>query len=878
MPFNYTDIVNLYNSSGAVIDANKGTYTHLTRAIILELRADIDYVGELNGMASYNSDWDASGHYIWDKGTTIALDTDGRHWLSYITNLRSACEDVYTKMSLGTPTWTKTISDTTSPLYTSAGVVISGNKGTYLDVRWASLYEDVRTALLNIADNTFIYLDATGGSDTTGDGTQGNPYQTWNKGVTVINTAGAGNLYLFAGTYQCNTRLTPNNVTVTGDVLGDVKLYTDTTPWIPFYNISNLTINNIVFLTDLNSSPNKKADWFSGCNYLTLNNCFQTTLSTVSGATPVFSVSSCNNLVINHCSFILKAYLSTPQGIGLTINSATVTINDSLFVGFLYAVYGGTGTLTENNCGFYDNTNQHGGGTPPTITQTNCLTSDPLINDRLDGHLSDTSPYIDAAADGFDIGMFEDGWYNVSRTVTDDLVMTESVDTLLDMTVSDIVYMKEQLTEVDMNVNVDMFLGGLFESSTAGVVTYIDTTDSYIVGHKASGNSPDFAYNGASLDISFDNAGGDACKVYIVKDNGSSPYDKLWWWDTFATYEAGSSTFPYLIDAWKDAITGDEWGKQYAFSTITSDGVNDKQADITLKIRVHNTIKDQWSELVTVSKTYYFNDWNKTLYYCADNPRVVDNEYANHANYYAQVYHTGTTKYTRADGVNWSADGRRFAYNPMFKMGRHLRYNAQNPDYGIPYVNWQDRKDGSLQPAGRNSTKTIMMIHACVAVNFGNWNNASDEVFTLSTNQPYDGGTANFTSPVLGDTSADIHYLHMTAREGSDCSGHGSHSSIVVRFPSGENVGWGDYISQHKVLQDADIYYLQGDNPHPSCSGNKFYFWTLDDGGETPGGYSAWVITRQEYYVNTDDDGNYYYGALNALKSHNGTESFSDNW
>jgi hypothetical protein len=457
--------------------------------------------------------------------------------------------------------------------------------------------------------------------------------------------------------------------------------------------------------------------------------------------------------------------------------------------------------------------------------------------------------------------------------------MAESVDSLLEIYASDNIYFNEDLTEINMNVNVDMFLGGLFASSTTGVVSYIDTSDAVIADMKVNGQIPDFTYNGASLDISFDNPGGDACKVFVIKDNGSSPYDQVWWWDEFAVYEAGTSTSPYLIDAWKDGITNDEWGKQYAFSTITADVVNDQQADITLKIRVYNTITDQWSELVTVSKTYYFNDWNKTLYYCGDNPRIVDNEYANHANYYSQVYHTGTTKYTRADSVDWADDGRRFAYNPMFKMERHLSYTATNPaDPTNAYTTWQNRRMGSLQPAGDNTTRAMMMINACVSVNFGNWNNLSDEVFTDPTNQPFDGGTENFTSPIMSATSSDIHYVHMTAREGSDCTGHGSHSSIIVRFPSGDNVAWGDYSKKHIILEDADFYYLQGDNPHPSCSGNKFYFWTLDGLGETPGGYSAWSITKQVWYVNTDDDGNYLYGGAIHYASHGGTASWTYNW
>ena len=111
----------------------------------------------------------------------------------------------------------------------------------------------------------------------------------------------------------------------------------------------------------------------------------------------------------------------------------------------------------------------------------------------------------------------------------------------------------------------------------------------------------------------------------------------------------------------KDCETNDEWGDAGDFTIVTADGVNDQQWDIALKVRVHNVNKDEWSEVISLSKTYNFNDFDKTMYYCADNPRVAAGEYADHSNYYANAYHTGTSKYTRPDGTDWSDDNRRYA-------------------------------------------------------------------------------------------------------------------------------------------------------------------------------------------------------------------------
>jgi hypothetical protein len=948
MPLDYDSITLLYDTSGDVIVANKGTYTHITDEIILALREDVDYLGELRSMTGSN--W-TSNNFDWEKGTTIALpqiNNKTQHWLSYITDLRTACEELYTDASLGSPTWTISTANlkplyehgetatTSSSVLTQSGadftqvtngtdyvyitsgtgvtpgfylvnshttttltlntdpgdsatgdivftVSLAGNAATYADVRKKSLYTDVRTALIAVGNATFIYVDSANGNDTTGDGTKGNPYKTWDKAATVCN-ATPTNIYFEAGTYSfTTTALTANNVLVQGSALGDVTFKAeryDPGPIYMFNGATGITVENIKFLTSFLETPDTHNRHFLDCTNLTINEC----IFTYKGTSQSWCswIYNANGTTLNHVTYM--GHDKANDGLYLRNVTGTVTLNDVIFYDFDNSIElaSCTGTINENNCGFYLYNAQHevtGVGTP-TVNQTDVLTSDPEISSVDSAYLSDSSPYIDQATDNFDIGGYKNGPYNQFETVSETITCTEpSVIDRHAETILEPMPVNDQLQEINMNVSIDMFLGGIFESSTGGVITYLDKTDSFLTNITSAVNT-DFTYNGASLDVSFDNAGGDNCKVYIAVDDGTSQqYDKAWWWVLNADYSAASTTDEYAIDIWNECVTNDEFGKLWSFSTVTADGVNDQQADISINVRVHNTVTDQWSELVTASKTYNFNDFNKTMYYCADNPRAVDSEYANHANYYAQPYHTGTTKYTRPDGVDWVDDDRLYAYSPSLKIMALLQETSFATGAGAPssnvYDEWKDRQIGGSLPLAYNVVRSAMCIFSGVFVNFGNWNNASNHCFDNSTptvlQQARDNGVATLLDPLLGDDSTDIHYTRLSGYEGTDCTVHSSQNSNIIRFPNGDNIAWGAFSKRHKPLLDADIFFLEDENPHVSCQPDEnYYLWVKEPTPVTPGGYTAWWQSFQEAWVNTaSGTGSYSYGELAFKKRHN---------
>ncbi len=879
MPFNYTTIVPLYDNSGAVKSANKGTFSEFTRAMILELREDVDYLGELIGITGAN--W-TGGRFNWTKGTTVALATGREIWKSYITDLRTACEELYTARSLGAPVWTVATADFKG-IWDSSGIPISANLATYTPRRM-SLITDIRTALIAVADSTFIFIDAVSGNDTTGTGAKTNPYKTWDKGVAVINSAGGGSMYFMPGTYDCTTQMTQNNVTVRGDVLGDVtfRALGASNGAAIFYTASGLSVENIIFKVTSASYY----FYFNTCAALTVNSCIFTQDSAVGNVAFACYAPGSGSALFNHCTFM--GYNKFGRAIMLT--AAPVTFNDCIFYDYDDCVYFGigySGNVTENSCGFFEYNNQHDkyATSSYTLTQSGVLTSDPKISDKSTGYLASTSPYIDQATDGYDIGAYKDGPYNVTESAADSLTIAESAGMALTLFADDSIKAQEDLTSETISLATSMFLGGLFRSSNTGVVTYLDSLS-------VSCDNPAFSYDGAAVDMSFTPTGGSAGnrrELYIraVASSDTTDYDAIAWWEANAYQNgditrlyAGATTGTYFIDSWKECISGLEFGEDYEFSAVTADGVNDQQADITIKCRVKDVVTGVWSEVVTLTKTYYFNDFDKTLYYCADNPRVIDDEYANDPNYYAQTYHTGTTKYTRPDGVEWSADGRRFAYNPIFKADWYMAYNNNIPVSGTTYGNWQDRNSSSIQPLGENNARTIMMVHAMTAVNFGNWNTSGEHIFTNpSTAQPQESGTVTVTAaPVFGDNASDLHYLIMTPVKLSDCGNHSSHQSLVVRFPSGENVVWGDYPGKHVGISDSDFYFLTAVDPW-GCTTAFHYLWVKDNSASpVTGGYVPYISTRQLYQVNTNSTGGLSYGQVFRQYVTNGSSIGAPAW
>lgn len=944
MPFEYETIINLYNSSGVVIPANKATYTHLTREIILELRRDIDLLGEILVITSGN--WTAN-HFDWDKGSTGALDTDGKLWLSYITDLRTAIDDLWTAASLGgSPSWTisdmnlkhlylkyftgtvsgsvltqtganfSDVIDNTDYVYIIKGTgvtpdkyLITGHTGTTLtlasapgdsvagdviieimlddkrashtDIRSKSLYQDVRDHLITLSESLVLYVDKVNGNDTTGDGSSGNPYKTWDKVITEANAVNAG-VFFRAGDYSCGVSYTVDNGSLIGDALDEVgiDIYSATYPSVS--GATGVKVRNLYYGDGTFQFPT-----FTLSPDLDVKYCiFRGTDDTSSRA--LWAI-DCIDANFFHCGVIGV----NKKGFAVQwVKSATqpdVSFDSCYFVDCNVAIQtnaGATHDVNLDHCAYFDFNTKHFGDATFNVTNEFSDTDDPLIDDKSTAYLRDTSPYVDEASDGFDIGGYPDSPYNYARTVSDTISITESAEMDYLGFADDTVNITEDTKTASFNVSIDMLLGGLFESNTTGDVIYLTNSDvappTYV---------PNLTYNGASLDVSWDNTGGDLCKVYIAVDDGVTDYSPVSWWIVNGTYPAISTTQTngtrgYGIDLYVDVETNDEWGDWGDFTTVTADGVNDQQWDITLKVRVHNTIKDEWSEVITISKTYNFNDFDKTMYYGADNPRVVANEYANHSNYYAQTYHTGTNKYTRPDGVDWSSDDRRFAYNPMYKIARLI------PNSGLlsqaftngstdVYQIWNDRKAGIPQPLGKNAAQSNIGIYTPIFVNYGNWNDSGDHCFANpATTQPFDGGTANLTSPVLSSLTSDIRYLYLQGYEGSDCVVHSSQTGFIMRLPSGENWARDDFIGvPGALISDGDIYYQQADNPYTAClPDNNFYLFTKENIGSVPGGYTAWMFTHQKFYVNTDGDGNLDYGILQPKKFHQGNSSFVDNW
>lgn len=878
MPFEYDDIVYLYNTLGNINYGNIPTHTKFTASIILDLRVDVDYLGNL--LQITGSNW-TSFNYDWTKGTSIALEESHRVWKSYITDLRLASEDLRVRANVlgaSIPVFNWGTYDPIVSTYDNVGDIISPTPVGRTDRRHASIYETIRSSILTIISSQFLFVDAVNGNDTTGDGTAGNPYKTWDKVVTEANSLSVG-IYFMPGIYTCGTAYTVNNGQLTSGVLGGVLIDVATA----FVTTADgVTISNLFF-----GDGTVQNVTFFGADNLDVDNCIFRGV----GGDNAMGAFACKNGNFKHCTFIgndktgdgavWDTSASTHANAHVTFDSCAFVTRDKAVRTHVSATF----NVTENYCAFYDFNTKNSGGANFIVTNEFSTTQNPQISNIVTCYLSDISPYIDEASDGFDIGGYPNGPYNVVRTASDTITIGDSTKMSLKVSASDLINITENVLTADMSVSIDMFLSGLFASSNSGVISYLTESDVLTPTYM-----PDLVYNGAALDVSWDNPDEDLCKAYIVIDDGITDYNPPSWWIINADYPAISTTQVngtrgYGIDLTIDAEIDEEWGDQGDFSTVTADGVNDKQWDIALKVRIHNTIKDEWSEVVSLSKTYNFNDFDKTMYFGADNPRVIANEYADHANYYADVYHIGTAKYTRPDGIDWSNDNRRHAYNPMFKMqkllhdGSYLHQSATTSLNDV-YQVWKDRKASTLQPLGVNAAQTNQGIYAAIFVNYGNWNNTSAHCFASpSTTQPFDGGTANFTSPILSSASSDIRYLQLQAYAANDCAAHSSNTGYIIRTPDGGNYARNDFTGKPTLLLNSEIYYVQADNPYEHClPDNNYYLLTKANTGGPPGGFIYWHFTNQLFYVNTDSSGNLDYGWLSPRKQHQGNNSFADSW
>jgi hypothetical protein len=857
-----------------VIDANRGTFTHLTTETILELRRDVDLLGV--ALSITGSNWIAN-KYDWTKGTTIALPNEKRLWMSYITDLRTACEELSTAASVSAPDWTpggvgvETVD--LDPLFDSAGDVIDANRGSYTDVRLASLYTTVQNALSAVAETLYYFVNAQTGNDTTGDGSRDNPYQTWDKVVNIANGA-AGDIYLMersdgarAVYTVTSTTLTAANIKITGAGTDLVILDNPVGASQTLANANNQTWEDIFFgnggSQGLHINTNKTGQTFTNCAFY-------------GGGDPAFSGHHIA-AIFNHCTFICDNSANVFQRVG----NNNITFNDCCFVGGLVGIRAyssGSGTITFNYCAWYDVTDKWTTSTSVTFVNNNMFSEsiDPEILDNSICYLSDASQYKGEASDSFDIGAYTLGPYNVIRSASDGLTLSETTDTTSIGFASDTLSLHEDLSTVNMNVSVDLALWGLFESSISGVITYyteayMDTRSGFMADHIAN-----WEYNGATLDLSWDNAGGDTCEVHIAVDDGSTDYDPVAWWEVNALNPSASTTDAvgprgYALSCYLDTELDEEWGDQGDLSTVAADGENDQQWDITLKVRIKNTVTGQWSEVVELIKTYNFNTFADTMYYLADNPRSVDGEYANHANYLAQPYHTGTNKYTRIDGVDWVDDNRRYAYNPHVKSLHHTRTKTGQIDPVQPsqaYGYWKDRYTSNFQPFGEANARAILDLYPCIFSNYGNYNNGV-HCFTSTGNIINDNGSYESDVPIMGDSAqggspSNIPYLFLTGYIGTDCLGHSSARGFFVWMPSGEILGHDPGGARGDVNDvDTDLYFQT--IQYSTCPPARFYLRTIK---RDPGGTGYWWFSKAEIMINEDDSNNPDTGFMKFNASH----------
>jgi hypothetical protein len=940
--FNYDTIVSLYNSSKAVITANKATFTPYNRRILLELREDVDFLGVLNAMTGSN--WDSENKYIWKHGTTVALETDKKLWLSYITDLRTACEELATALSISAPTWTiatanlkpmyivgktATISgtvltqtgadvdmtrvtnstdrcfirsgtgatvgsylitaNTTTTLTlsgysgdSSAGDVIfevqlSANNATHTDTRRKSLITDIRTAILAARDASYTYyVDKTNGLDTN-PGTAASPFKTWNKAVTTCNTT-PGSIFFFPGSYTADVTLTASTVTISGTFLGEVFILPSGTTAMTSGN-TGTTWYNFFFGDGVVVTAN--TTHFNNSSSLTVRNC----VFLDGGAGKPLRIIGGSSQDFTHCAILGdpddKAIdLITKTGSGLTLRSCSI-VNG---IHGISCASAGT-PIAEINCMLENNTSDRFGGYTTNITNEHDETSPtdtrPNYFYRFNGMLRDNSSAIGQAANGGDIGAFESGPYNVYQLESETLTLA---DTPVDKTihaVEETILLHDEATEVgsfeqDMNLEVDLALFGLFNSAADSTVQYMDaaTAESAVDldNFKDGTGTSLWQYDGAVVDIHWDNAIGHEFEVYIAVDDGSSDYTNLAWWDHNAFYPATTTSATHLEKGyarslWKDCENNVEWGGLGTFSTVTADGVNDKQWDIEIHIRVKNVDTGWWSELVTLSKTYNFNDFDKVMHFCADNPRCVDNEYYTGANYLAQTYHTGTDKYTGFTGIDWINDPRRAAYNPCTKMFRLMDAimgkatfltGGSWGQFDVIDI-WRDRETGGIGDYFfliQHRARTMLTLWTGVYVNYGNYNTGSAHCFTSPTAQVHEAGIANGHISPFNASVSPLSYIRIVGVTRPDSFVHSSHQGWLAKDPSGYMWGYNDYMN-FAVAPHSSLFAQFEEWVWEGRDTERYYFHVPDnqippDYPDPPGLVQVWNTTV-EVHINTHD-------------------------
>jgi len=233
---------------------------------------------------------------------------------------------------------------------------------------------------------TVVWVDAVHGNDTTGSGTQGSPYATIGKGISVVATGGT--VYVAAGTYDIALGETfPITINKNLTLIGDGASVT-----IIDGSLSDVINVNVGVIVDI-----KGFTIMNGNNGIYYNNGASGTISnnTITGnaqygiANSSSSPAITNNTITGNLSGIYNDLSSNP-----TITNNIIVLNTH------YGIYNDvTSTSTNSYNDVWNNAPDYGGATQGIGS----ISADP----RLDAtyHLTSSSPCIDA---GTDAGVYTD--------------------------------------------------------------------------------------------------------------------------------------------------------------------------------------------------------------------------------------------------------------------------------------------------------------------------------------------------------------------------------------------------------------------------------------------------------------------------------------
>jgi uncharacterized repeat protein (TIGR01451 family) len=298
----------------------------------------------------------------------------------------------------GTPVTFTLNPSTIGSLSTSGGVTTDGSLQTTLTAGsnpgTATVTAVVDTVSVSTPQITVIrsdvYVSPTG-SDTTGNGSQSNPYKTIAKGISMVYPGGT--VHLLSGTYtgtgNVNVNIT-SNLTITGESRDSTIIDGQSANRIFIISSGyNVIISNITLRNGLANNDNGGAIQNNG-GTLTLNNCAFTsnkaTRTSYWDNNDVYggAIYNTGTLTITNSNFTSNSVTSGSNNYaygGAIYNSGTLTITGSNFTSNTATTYGGAiinyGTLTITGSNFTSNTAYDGGaisngdtGTSPTGSLT----------------------------------------------------------------------------------------------------------------------------------------------------------------------------------------------------------------------------------------------------------------------------------------------------------------------------------------------------------------------------------------------------------------------------------------------------------------------------------------------------------------------------